>query len=303
MDSTKNQKRISQLFTFLSVVFGVFIICLSLFFWMQLEAYQDRQASERISAAKYNDSNYNEHYQWCIEIPDVLERVNCLTKQKEAQQESKRSKYDLRAQQEMSQWALGMLFASIIALFLNVVGVFAIILTLRETRKMTGTTQEIGQKQVRAYLSSAGGEFCVHSKQDDDGITKHTLVVRPLFKNSGQSPALSLRSVHFDVTISASDSSARSVHLTHKSGLLAFTDDIAPGETENACEEFEIQAGAEFDISEFWQELITEKIEITATLLIDYFDVFDFSHRRRFVLSFIPSETLGEICGSLSKKA
>ena len=75
-----------------------------------------------------------------VEIKKYLSASN-TTSRKE-----KRSEQDLNAQQEMADWTESMLWASMAALFLTLIGIYYVRNTLLETRR-------IGEAQARAYLS------------------------------------------------------------------------------------------------------------------------------------------------------
>lgn len=89
---------------------------------------------------------------------------------------------DLLAQERMAKAAEWMNYASWVSAFLVLVGTGALIWTLFETRQVTRVTRDIGEKQVRSYLSIEKSRFAITK----EGNVWAFLVV----KNYGQSPAL-----------------------------------------------------------------------------------------------------------------
>ncbi len=77
----------------------------------------------------------------------------------------------------LANWLVA-IFSIIAALFLW--------LTLRATQEMARDTRRIGEAQVRAYLTFSGSEVAYGS---EDGPATYFLV-RPKFKNTGQSPGI-----------------------------------------------------------------------------------------------------------------
>jgi hypothetical protein len=116
-----------------------------------------------------------------------------------------REENDLKAQREMADWAFGMLIASSIGVIITSLGVWFVRETLIATRRMIGeaasatqaahdavsTTREIGEAQVRAYLSVRRARFFVEPM---------FLHIELDITNSGQSPARSVQ-VSASVTI------------------------------------------------------------------------------------------------------
>ena len=93
-----------------------------------------------------------------------------------AQSDASTATQDLKAQQEMSEWALGVLIVSCLGFAVTVSGVFFVWRTLLETR-------QVGRDQSRAYLHADKLLFFWGGKGED----------QPRFKvfvaNSGSTPA------------------------------------------------------------------------------------------------------------------
>jgi hypothetical protein len=134
-----------------------------------------------------------------------------------------RSERDLEAQQEMARWALLMMIASFLSVGVTAVGVVFVKQTLDATRAAVNeaenataaarntinVTQDLGRRQLRAYIDIKNGAFRVGP------AGKGRLRVRVEFANFGQTPA---RDVRFWVRIN-----------WFKPGEFTFTEPDNPG--------------------------------------------------------------------------
>lgn len=173
-------------------------------------AYRHRHAEEREQATAYQqEASYQERPTVCIHAP-LTGGIACSPNATPADNSERESAYDLRAQQEMADWALLMAIASIFGVAITGVGVVYVAFTLDETRKMTGeaakateaanksvasseraakaaedsveVTRDTAKRQLRAYLVvSPGGITDIHPER----------TMQPAFKvaNVGQTPA------------------------------------------------------------------------------------------------------------------
>ncbi len=112
-----------------------------------------------------------------------------------------RSERDLEAQQEMARWALLMMIASFLSVGVTAVGVVFVKQTLDATRAAVNeaenataaarntinVTQDLGRRQLRAYIDIKNGAFRVGP------AGKGRLRVRVEFANFGQTPARDVR--------------------------------------------------------------------------------------------------------------
>jgi hypothetical protein len=85
--------------------------------------------------------------------------VECIRENIKANQEAKRAQDDLKAQQQMADWAFLMVWVSGVTALVTATGVIYVAATLIQTRKGVGAavdavdvTRDIGQRQIRAYL-------------------------------------------------------------------------------------------------------------------------------------------------------
>ena len=148
--------------------------------------YSNNASRAQDAASQYRA--YAERTVSCEEVIPLSERYACLLDAIEAEQQRIYSAADLQAQQDMAVWTFGMLWVSIAMLFVTGLGVTYVALTLEEARAATvaatsaaNITREIGQKQVRAYLSV---------EKVTANFTDGAVEFRVYITNSGNSPAI-----------------------------------------------------------------------------------------------------------------
>jgi len=112
----------------------------------------------------------------CLRL-DAVAEAECIVRVINTAHEHKRAENDLIAQRNMARWALFMLLATLAMAAITAGGVYYVWRTL-------GVTREIGQAQVRAYLSVESAEF---KSQNDRFIVSCNVI------NSGLSPAKKIR--------------------------------------------------------------------------------------------------------------
>ena len=117
----------------------------------------------------------------CISSGNIAAQIACLDKAEATSHEQSTEYYDLKAQQEMSKWALLMLVVTS-------VGVVFVALTLREARDATNAarstiavTRDASYHQLRPYVDLDEIEVV------KDHIGWH---IQPIWKNFGQTPAI-----------------------------------------------------------------------------------------------------------------
>lgn len=94
---------------------------------------------------------------------------------------------DLLAQQDMAYWATWAVFCGVAALIVNVVSLFLLFSSLRQTRRAIVQDRQVGHAQVRAYIS-------IDIPEGNFDITNmDTLPFHLIVKNTGQSPAYKLK--------------------------------------------------------------------------------------------------------------
>jgi hypothetical protein len=103
--------------------------------------------------------------------------------------EKKNSAQDLKAQMDMAYWAQVMAWVTVCGFFVSVGGLMMLFVSLRQTRTAIKDSRELGEAEVRAYLSLdlAGNDFPVvgfkeESPSDENKVT-----------NFGSSPSMRSR--------------------------------------------------------------------------------------------------------------
>lgn len=149
--------------------------------FLVISGYREEHQNQRRSAASaYQAQAYEQAESYCFGMTGA-EREKCLNVQSEAAQNEQRSEYDLRAQQEMSEWALGVLALSAFGFVVSSAGLVALIYTFHEQRKLT-------QAQTRALIEAVGATI-QHSTKRMFGSDEHELEVVIYLRNSGQTAA------------------------------------------------------------------------------------------------------------------
>ncbi|MDA3877362.1 MAG: hypothetical protein PF483_09765 [Halothiobacillus sp.] len=157
-------------------------------------AYQNGHAKERQEAAANNARQAQRANQSCW--PSMVKLgpsgwLACVVENISADQSANQPQYDLKTQQDMAEWGYGSFLLSIFTFALSITGVVAVLVSLGQTRKAlnhageaNAISKEIGEKQVRAYLTITSSTFIMNK------INK--LIFEIDLRNSGQSPALNL---------------------------------------------------------------------------------------------------------------
>ena len=179
--------------------------CLILFLMLPaswLLAYQQDHEEERRDAASYSVEAGSELFAHCAgrAEPDAFV---CVAKAQEADREDRERQHDLKAQQDVAEWtAAGAILAGL-GLIVTAAGLFYLARTLDETRRSTAVAREIGQKQIRAYLSFGRAEVMHEEFVSGEKVIPH-LRFRFRVHNAGQSPARDLQ-LNIECTISIAE--------------------------------------------------------------------------------------------------
>lgn len=112
--------------------------------------YQRQHVQERISAAE-DDAGASRHSgtATCTNVPRT-NRMTCSFESEQANAPDKHAEADLRAQQDMAEWAFGMLLVGFASLAVTAVGVFYVAETLRQTREANVLVQKQSDAAQRA---------------------------------------------------------------------------------------------------------------------------------------------------------
>jgi len=164
--------------------FGVLIGLLTIVGLCHVLIYSHGQREQREKAASYEVANSSSISE-CRVLATNFDRLACLAKKISAEQEQERGRANLHAQQDMSTWAVALLWASGIGILVSVAGIILIYATLHETRAMTIATREIGAKQTCAYVFP---DTCTITHAPEAFIKSFEIILR----NLGETPAVKL---------------------------------------------------------------------------------------------------------------
>jgi hypothetical protein len=144
-----------------------------------------QESHQGLTAEAYTEQAEAKIQKTCFALPDTAQ-AECIGEAIGSAREQQRAEEDLDAQQQMAEWARWMLTATVVMGVITTLGVVFVWQTLEATRQMALDTRRIGEAQVRAYLTFSGSEVAYGS---EDGPATYFLV-RPRFKNTGQSPGM-----------------------------------------------------------------------------------------------------------------
>ena len=178
----------------LGLVAAVILSALLIAVWQSSAIYHQRSAQAEYKAQGYASDRD-------AEIEDICGRmafgdaIECIREEIQAAQESQRAEYDLKAQQEMADWAFWMIVASVAAVVVTATGVVYVAATLGQTRKgvkaavdVVDVTREMGQRQMRAYVGVTKGRA---TYDKDTGNLQYSVTI----ENTGQTPAYNVQIV------------------------------------------------------------------------------------------------------------
>lgn len=205
---------------------------------------------------------------------------------------------DLEAQQSMASAAWFTTYAAWGTAIISFLALIGLSLTVYYARKATHETRRIGRAQVRAYLSCIGGKFCA---------SEDRLVVRPEFRNVGQSPAQNIRIVKLELVQREPDSPDILPNLISdlwfKTSMHEniFIEDIAPGAADNGCTEYEITEAMLEKPALVWGPIGDILWHVEGE--IEWFDVFSHRQTLPFILYFDDETTDTDwFCGKLNPR-
>jgi hypothetical protein len=148
--------------------------------------YEHEQAREKAS-----NVNPEKAITACTGGGEIVADMSCVIEQNKAERDHQYADADLKTQQEMAEWALAMLMATSIGVIYVGLTLEATRAAVREAKKATDAamhaaniTREIGEAQVRAYLTVAHAMI-----RFEDRTPRLFLTIR----NAGQSPARNIR--------------------------------------------------------------------------------------------------------------
>lgn len=170
---------IGTTFTLVLLIFGV------LGFQWSLE-YRDRHSTEQKEASTQTIEQPTS-YRCAVTIMNSGFACRAVRKPGTSERD-KAEQYDLRAQQEMAEWAFAMMLIAAASVWIGVAGVAVVGWTLHETRQMTLATREIGESQSKAYVNVSKAETNLVKVTTKINITQ----ILAYLTNTGSTPAIDI---------------------------------------------------------------------------------------------------------------
>lgn len=122
----------------------------------------------------------------CIGL-DVAAGIKCIADTREAAANQERDEADLYAQRQMAVWAFLVAVTAFVSIPLSITGIYFVWRSLALNRDAVNAAtdsnkvaREIGEAQVRAYLTCISGDY----RQ-----TRQSIICNIVIENTGQSPA------------------------------------------------------------------------------------------------------------------
>jgi hypothetical protein len=161
--------------------------------WSNFNSYQAQHANERQKVAEYQAHQISETVPICS-VPTVCSEYAAGALAYEKPKASEHPAYfDLKAQQDMSEWTYSLLWVGVLGLIATVVGIGFVYENLREMRAQTGINREIGENQVRAFVHASSATLFVSGQGAGlFGFAPRPTLVGVQVKNTGNSPAFAV---------------------------------------------------------------------------------------------------------------
>lgn len=164
-------------------------------------SYQARHAEERIQASQYDTGASRQHGEARCSTVTGQGSFTCSIEIEQASEADAYAKYDLRAQQEMAQWALGVLIATIAGVAVTLAGLVFIVAAYRLNREQLDIQRQAAQDAREAFEEaerplffisirprpsiSEGGQSYIDAEEEARLITEHVEIhnvgTRPAF--------------------------------------------------------------------------------------------------------------------------
>tara|TARA_R110002074_G_C12415655_1_gene655446 strand:+ start:216 stop:1082 length:867 start_codon:yes stop_codon:yes gene_type:complete len=200
--------------------------------------------------------------------------VRCVGEGLEAYAAKQATNKDLQAQQDMALWSKWTFFVGTFGVFVSILGLGFLFVSLSQTRTAIKDNREIGEAQVRAYLSVDGATW---------EYSSYDFSCPVLIKNYGQSPAQEV-SIEFALFYSHDENMERRISHTVDGRVEAGGNSLIPaGSPRSISLALSWERIAEDDA--FFQTNVGNTdflIVITGTIF--WIDVFNKNHEAQFSL-------------------
>ena len=159
----------------------------------------EQYAADRYAATAEYEEDVKARVSICREPDGFISFLSCAYEASNPNQGDYTSQKDLRAQQDMSIWALGMFVASVATLFVTAFGVFFVWLTLKkadETNQAAVSAanaatdaNQIMRNEQRPWLDFEILEFKIRHAYTENGGVMPYIIPKVQITNHGKSPA------------------------------------------------------------------------------------------------------------------
>ncbi|MBA4337554.1 MAG: hypothetical protein C0421_01765 [Hyphomonas sp.] len=237
-----------------------------------VSSYNQNQREHREKAASYQLAE-RDGFSECELGTTEFNRTACIARKVYGEQEQERGRADLHAQQDMSTWALSLLWASGIGIVISGLGIYLLWQTLKDTQTALSQTaaatdaakvanaiaEKMGQRQTRAYVFAV--DFLIDAIEAGKPVTITFLV-----KNFGQSPA---SKVWHKYALSISDVNMKIRKFTDKAVESDAVFSLPPGH------QFETQFKTEHPLKPIEMEgLLSGELRLVLRGFVTYKDIF-----------------------------
>ncbi|WP_298330876.1 hypothetical protein [Asticcacaulis sp.] len=162
--------------------------------------YHEENAQERESAA-YDDRGAPQKPTKITCDTDTPGRSTCLVQPPDSEPTDKHTQTDLKAQQDVAEWAFLGVLISAAGLIVTAAGLFYVAESLRETRRSVDTSDKNSRNESRAYV------YVDHAEFYWGGVIAEAPRIELTISNTGNTPTRNhkVRSEVFTTTMSESD--------------------------------------------------------------------------------------------------
>lgn len=213
----------------------------------------------------------------CGNVAPLRTPSDCILREMQTYQNDDRAKKDLKAQQDMAEWSYWLLVATIVGIFVSIAGLAALLVSLSQTRTAIRDTRELGEFQMRAYVSLVEGE-----KESLVGPSEIKAGTKPevklKFTNNGATPAKNQRYIATLEVMSHPAPEPTGDMIVPTAGQHQPTNSLHQGQFGFGSATTELPL-TEDDLTELFQSM-TKKLY--AFGIIYYDDVFGKPHKTRF---------------------
>jgi hypothetical protein len=141
------------------------------------------------NANHYADSADRQIERYCAGL-ESADAADCIRAVVEAANEDQRAESDLVAQKDAARWGFGSLIVSSVGAIISMGALAGLFISLGQTKQAIRDTREIGEAQVRAYLSLNIVGIVIDVINNEDG-TNLAVKIDVRVVNSGSTPAYS----------------------------------------------------------------------------------------------------------------